>query len=241
MTIDLSTLVGKTLTMTRSDDTFTGIIDSIYDDNTLLLNRESLTSNLSNLQSTFNYEDSFTTEFDIGYNNNGDNAWVQGAYSWDFAYPMSPDIVFMSFDYTWDILVTHTPTGHTFQQELYYNPYTVSNNWAFFQFWYEHAGITDMSSPIGFAASRPSIFPFEGSMSGKTTTVSRMNWKLDYQGKTTLTMQFKLNVYYQAPHNYTGHITLHLTNIKYFNCRGEEIKNGDKCLPILSGLTGTFT
>ena len=49
-------IVGKKLQLTGSNDVFTGTIESIIDDNTLKLDRNSLTSTKSNLQSTFIYD-----------------------------------------------------------------------------------------------------------------------------------------------------------------------------------------
>jgi len=70
------------------------------------------------------------------------------------------------------------------------------------------------------------------------TLCTNTDWPISYQGETTFNIQCKLSVCYQSPHNYTGRITFYMTNIKYYNCRGEEIISGDKCLPISSGFTG---
>lgn len=236
MTFEINKLVGKTLKMAD----LTGTISEIIDENTVKLDRSSLTSTISNLQSTFNYEDSFMLEYNFSYVNYSDAAYAQWQYNYVFANIMHPEIVFISFDYEWDILVTHTSTGHTFHQEIYYNPYTGSNNWAFFQFWYTINNGTYVSSPTGFAAPRPSEFPFSGSNSGKMTSCPNTNWAAVYQGEVTFVMGHYLIAKYQSPHNYTGRVTFKMTNIKYYNCRGEEIKSGDKCLPILSGLSATI-
>ena len=98
---------------------------------------------------------------------------------------------------------------------------------------YDHDGIRDTTSPIRFDAPQAE-FPFSGSKSGITTLESR-KYLSDHQGTTILTIQCKLFAIYQPPHDYTGVLKLRIFNIKYFNCRGDEIHNGDKCLPILKG------
>ena len=240
-------IVGKKLQLTGSSDVFTGTIENIIDDNTLKLDRNSLTSTKSNLQSTFIYDKNkeFLIEYGIGYRNMGDYGIAEWYYSYDFGYPMHPDIAFISFDYEMDIDVTHTPTGHIFKQQIYYiiyypGGYILYNDYAYFEFYYKKNLGTWVTSPTrcGLVTGSSGTFPISGSNSGKTTCVNAWNWPAHYQGTTTLETHFRLFAMYQAPHEYTGQLKLRIFNIRYFNCRGEEIVTGDKCLPILNGLSG---
>lgn len=247
MTFEMSKLVGKTLKMTKLNvDILTGKISEVTKENIIKLDRKSLMSTKSNLQSTFIYNknNEFSIEYGINYRNMAYYGIAQWHYSYDFGYPMHPDIAYISFSYEMDIDVTHTPTGHTFKQQIYYQTYypglyILYNDYAYFEFHYKKGLNTWVTSPTqcGLVTGSSGTFPINGSTSGKTTLVNAWNWPIDYQGTTTLETHFRLFAMYQAPHVYTGQLKLRIFNIRYFNCRSEEIISGDKCLPILSELT----
>lgn len=232
-------IVGKKLTIYGSVfNTLTGIISEITPTtNVIKMDRTSLTSTIGNLQSTLTY-DSFTYECDIAYTNRTRYAYMQGTFPFPgFSFPLHPEIVFMSFDFDWDILVTHTPTGTTFHQTVYASmPY---NDYVEIQSWYVTLS-TYMSSDLQYNAPNLAQFPLSGFQSGKIAIGVPTTDGSYYGGSQTIVLNLRLHNIYATPHNYTGHLTFNMTNIKYYNCRGEEIKSGDKCFPIGSGMTATI-
>lgn len=229
----MSKLVGKTLKMYNGASLIqTGIIDSIYNENTVKLNRESLTTTQWYDLRTYihNYSYKQIVEQRVS------SYWEVYTFNTPLEYilcdPLQPQIMYVSFD--WNILVEGKsdsggdwfiiPRGAWGFGDRYLGA-TYSN---------DGSGLT-ITGLTFTPSSGPTDNPLYGSFDGPILH------NVDY----TNPIHYKLYLFTQtylggwlvgSPPGYFR-LTVTISNLRYKNCRGEEFNDGDKCFLVNKSYT----